>query len=53
MADFQMSFPVEALLARGGDASTMPNLAAYRARIAARPGYQRAIDKGGPILIAS
>ncbi|GAA5174462.1 glutathione S-transferase [Niveibacterium umoris] len=51
LADFQMSFPVEAALARGGDASLYPNLVAYKARVEARPAYQRAIAKGGPVLL--
>ena len=53
MADFQMSFAVEALLARSSDAQNRPALAAYLARIQARPAYQRAIAKGGPVLMAA
>lgn len=51
LADFQMSFAVEALLARGGDASRYPHLSAYRQRMNARQGYQQAIAKGGPVLM--
>lgn len=50
MADFQMSYAVEALLARSADAASAPNLAAYQARLAARPAYQRALAKGGPVV---
>jgi glutathione S-transferase len=53
MADFQMSFAVEAALARGGDERRLPHLAAYRTKMHARPAYQRAIDKGGPVLMAA
>ena len=49
MADFQMSFAIEALLARG-QASESPCLGAYHARLQARPAYQRALAKGGPVL---
>ena len=52
-ADFQMSFAVEALLSRGRDLAAMPQLVEYRDRINARPAYQRALDKGGPVLIAA
>jgi glutathione S-transferase len=49
VADFQMSFAVEAALARGG--KNMPRLQAYRDRMNARLAYQRAIQKGGPVVI--
>jgi len=48
-ADIQMSFPIEANSMRaGGD---RPRLAAFIERIHARPAYQRAIEKGGPLLL--
>jgi glutathione S-transferase len=53
MADFQMSFPVEALLSRSADAGSHPNLVEYRDRVRARPAYQRAEEKGGPVLMAT
>ena len=52
LADFQMSFAVEAALARGTTASAWPHLQAYLQRIQARPAYQRALEKGGPVLMA-
>ena len=52
MADFQMSFPVEAALARGTEGGSFPKLQAYRDRMVARPAYQRALAKGGPVLMA-
>ena len=52
-ADFQMSFAVEALLSRSRDLAAMPHLVEYRDRINARPAYQRALAKGGPVLIAA
>jgi len=51
MADFQMSFAVEAALSRSEGASRYPNVKAYRDRMVARPAYQRAISKGGPVLM--
>jgi len=53
MADFQMSFPVEALLSRAADAAACPHLHAYQARMRARPAYQRAEAKGGPTIMAT
>ncbi|WP_312690345.1 glutathione S-transferase [Kosakonia sp.] len=47
MADIQMSFPVFALLARGG-VDNLPNLRAWKKRIEMRPAWQRAIVQGGP-----
>ena len=52
LADFQMSFAVEAALARGNTASAWPHLHAYLQRIQARPAYQQALAKGGPVLPA-
>ena len=53
MADFQMSFAVEAALARSGNEAAWPHLLAYRERMRARPAYQRALQKGGPVLMTS
>lgn len=50
-ADIQMSFPLEAAAARGGLDQRYPKLAAYLAKIRARPAYQRAIDKGGAFVL--
>jgi glutathione S-transferase len=51
MADFQMSFAVEAALARTGKAADCPRLQAYVQRMQARPAYQRGIAKGGPVVM--
>ena len=53
MADFQMSFGIEALLARSAAAGKYPHIAAYHRRMRARPAYQRAEAKGGPTLMTS
>jgi glutathione S-transferase len=53
MADFQMSFAVEALLSRSTGADAPPRLKEYLARIRARPAYQRAEAKGGPVIMSS
>ncbi|SDE18411.1 glutathione S-transferase [Variovorax sp. CF079] len=47
-ADIQMSFPVEAALARGGLDASRPKLMAYLERIHTRPAYMRALERGGP-----
>ena len=51
LADFQMSFAVEAALSRAGKADRYPHLAAFRQRMNARPAYQRAIAQGGPVVM--
>ena len=52
VADFQMSFAVEAALARAMDASRYPHVQAYRERMVKRPAYQRAIKVGGPVIMS-
>jgi glutathione S-transferase len=52
IADFQMSFAVEAALARGVEAGNFPGLRAYRDRMTARPAYQRALAQGGPVMMS-
>uniref|UniRef100_A0A8W7PBC6 GST C-terminal domain-containing protein n=1 Tax=Anopheles coluzzii TaxID=1518534 RepID=A0A8W7PBC6_ANOCL len=49
-ADIQMSFPLEAMAARGG-LEGCPNLQGYLQRVHARPAYQRALQQGGPLNI--
>jgi len=51
MADFQMSFAIEALLARSTVTGQYPRIVAYQKRMRARPAYQRAEAKGGPTLM--
>ena len=51
LADFQMSFAVEAALSRGAEFGQYPHLSAYQKRLNARPAYQQAIAKGGPVLM--
>jgi glutathione S-transferase len=51
LADFQMSFAVSALMSRADEARQCPNLSAYLKRMEARPAYQRALAKGGPVLM--
>ncbi len=53
LADFQMSFPVEAALARSGGHKHYPNLLAYKEKMGARPAYQRALEKGGPVVMSA
>lgn len=48
VADIQLSFPIEALAARGGLDTAYPHLQAWLERIHARPAYQRALERGGP-----
>lgn len=51
-ADIQMSFPVEAAVARAKDRER-PRMQAFVERIQARPAYQRALEKGGPYSLLS
>lgn len=51
IADFQMSFAVEAALARGADIARFPKLLGFKTRMVARPAYQRALAKGGPVVM--
>ncbi len=53
MADFQMSFAVEAALARANPGKPRPHLQAYLQRMQARPAYQRGIAKGGPVVMSA
>ena len=53
MADFQMSFAVEAVLSRASQARACPHLLAYKERMTARPAYQRGLAKGGPVVMAA
>ena len=46
-ADVQMSFPLVAGLQRG--AGERPNVRAWLDRVQARPAWQRALEKGGPL----
>jgi glutathione S-transferase len=52
VADFQMSFAVEAALSRGTGDQQYPHLQAYRERLVKRPAYQRAIKVGGPVIMS-
>ncbi|MCU0763062.1 MAG: glutathione S-transferase [Hydrogenophaga sp.] len=51
-ADVQMSFPLEAAVARAGLDASRPRLVDWLARVQGRPAYQRALDKGGPYDLA-
>jgi glutathione S-transferase len=53
MADFQMSFAIEALLSRSTATGQYPHIVAYHKRMRARPAYQRAEVKGGPTIMAA
>ncbi len=46
-ADVQMSFPLEAAVARGGLNASRPKLMAFVERIHAREAYKRALERGG------
>ena len=48
-ADIQMSFPVQAAAVRAGPMTDYPKLQAFLARIAERPAYQRAEQRGGAL----
>jgi glutathione S-transferase len=46
-ADIQMSFPLEASVARGITGKNRPHITAWVKRVHARPAYQIALEKGG------
>lgn len=50
VADIQMSFPLEAAKARAGLDVSRPRLNAFLHRIRDRPAYQRAVERGGPVM---
>lgn len=52
-ADIQMSFPLEAAVARAGLGPSRPKLLAFLAEIHARPAYRRALERGGPYSFAT
>jgi glutathione S-transferase len=52
-ADIQMSFPLEALTARGNAKAKMPHITDFLERVRARPAYQRALERGGPYELVS
>ena len=52
-ADIQMSFPLEAMAARGGLDGARPGLMDFLARIHARPAYQSALARGGDYELLS
>lgn len=53
MADFQMSFAIEALLSRSTATGQCPHVVAYHKRMRSRPAYQRAEARGGPTIMTS
>lgn len=53
IADFQMSFAVEALAARFDADAPLPALRAYLQAMRAQPAYGRALEKGGPVIMSA
>lgn len=51
VADIQLSFPLEAFVARGGLDERYPRLLAFLQRIHARPAWQRARQQGGEYVL--
>lgn len=49
-ADIQMSYAVEALESRSKDMQLSPKIGELAQRMRARPAYQRALAKGGPVI---
>lgn len=52
-ADIQMSFPLEAAVARGGLDKKWPKVSGFLQKIHDRPAYQRALEQGGPYQLMS
>ncbi|MGE0526908.1 MAG: glutathione S-transferase family protein [Bdellovibrionales bacterium] len=48
-ADIQMSYPLEAAMDRVEGLKSAPALQSYIQRLRARPSYQRAVARGGPL----
>ncbi|MDR6094848.1 glutathione S-transferase [Stenotrophomonas sp. SORGH_AS_0321] len=48
-ADIQMSFPIQAAASRGEGLADKPALRGFLQRIEQRPGYQRAVARGGSL----
>ena len=51
-ADFQMSFPLEAVVASGMAGKRYPNIQRWVEGYQSRPGYRRALEAGGPYAYA-
>ena len=51
-ADIQMSFPLEAAATRAGLENGHPKAMAFLDRIHARPAYNKALERGGPYVLA-
>lgn len=51
-ADIQMSFPIEAAVARAGLDASRPRLMKFLDRIHTRPAYQQALERGGTYKLA-
>lgn len=49
IADIQMSYAIESIVGRAGNLPISPKFAEMVTRIQARPAYQRALAKGGPV----
>lgn len=52
-ADIQISFPLEAAVARAGLNASRPKLMAFLNRIHTRPAYQQALERGGAYELLS
>jgi glutathione S-transferase len=52
-ADIQISFPLEAAVARAGLNASRPKLMAFLNRIHTRPAYQQALERGGAYKLLS
>src|SRR5262249_26043419 len=51
-ADIQMSFPLEAAATRADLENGHPKAMAFLDRIHARPAYKKALERGGPYVLA-
>ncbi|MCY0967094.1 glutathione S-transferase family protein [Parathalassolituus penaei] len=51
LADFQMSFPLDAALQRAASADDYPAIAGWLRRVHARPAWQRAESRGGAFKV--
>lgn len=52
-ADIQMSYPLEAMVSRGALSAQHPHAMRFLEKLRARPAYQKAVQRGGPVMLGA
>lgn len=52
-ADIQMSYPLEAMVSRGALSAEHPHALRFLEKLRARPAYQKAVERGGPVMLGA